>query len=222
MPTPKKNKPQTEAGLSFQKWAAGRAGLTQTELLDIWAGLHGLRYTGPEPVSKPTTTGGQSFANWIRSRKKLTPEEIFDIEAETQALAEIAPVTTAKAAKPTVKPSLIITRTPYPKWWKTLHTASISLSTAGTQIIVPTPGRFTLFIATIVLTVSGETNISFGFGVFGNSGSMDLGGTDEPRGMVIAMGDSPAPCGQSGFTLTSNGVDVAVGGFVTYYLEKET
>jgi hypothetical protein len=87
---------------------------------------------------------------------------------------------------------------------------------------VPTPGKFILFIATIVLTVSDETNISFTFGVFGSSGSLDLGGTDEPRGIVIAMGDSPAPCGKGGFTVTSDGAGVAVGGFVTYYLETET
>lgn len=122
----------------------------------------------------------------------------------------------------TAPPSLIITITPYPKWWKTLQTAKISLSTAGTQIVIPLNSGYLLFIATIVLTVSGETDISFGFGVFGFSGSMDFGGTNEPRGIVIAMGGSPAACGQGAFSVSSGGVGVAVGGFVTYYLEKET
>lgn len=116
-------------------------------------------------------------------------------------------------------PSLTITRTPYPKWWKNLQTAPISLSTAGSKIIVPANYSFLLFIATIVLTVSGDTDISFTFGVFGSSGSMDFGGTNEPRGIVIAMGDSPAPCGAGAFSVSSGGVGIAVGGFVTYYLE---
>ena len=115
---------------------------------------------------------------------------------------------------------LVITRTPYPKWWKNLQTAKISLTTAGTQIVVPQQSGYFLFVATIVLTVSGETDLSFIFGVFGSSGSMDFGGSNEPRGIVIAMGDSPAPCGQGGFSVSSGGVGIAVGGFVTYYLEK--
>jgi len=125
-------------------------------------------------------------------------------------------------AKPVVKPELIIPRTPYPKWWKTLQTAAISLTAAGSQIVVPSRPGFSLFIATIVLVVSDETNISFGFGVFGSSGAMLLGGGIQPSGMVIAMGDSPAPCGKSGFTITSDGAAVTVGGFVTYYLQTET
>ncbi len=90
---------------------------------------------------------------------------------------------------------------------------------AGTQIVVPARSGYSLFVATIVLTVSGETDINFGFGVFGLSGSMNFGGTNEPRGIVIAMGDSPAPCGQGAFSISSGAPSAAVGGFVTYYLE---
>ncbi len=118
-----------------------------------------------------------------------------------------------------VNPALVIKTTPYPKWWKDLQTAAISLSAAGTQIVVPVRSGYFLFIATIVLTVSGETDINFGFGVFGLSGSMNFGGTNEPRGIVIAMGDSPAPCGQGAFSVSSGAPSAAVGGFVTYYLE---
>lgn len=81
--------PQTEAGESFKKWVGKRTSLSQAELLDIWAGLHGLRYSGPSPISKPKKGGGQSFANWIRSTKKLTKAEIFDIEKQLQNLTEI-------------------------------------------------------------------------------------------------------------------------------------
>ena len=117
-------------------------------------------------------------------------------------------------------PDLIITRIPYPKWWKDLQTAKIELTTAGTQIIISARSDYFVFIAAIVLTVSGETNITFDFGVFGLSGPMDLGGTNEPRGMVIAMGNSPASCGAGGFSVTSSGSGISVGGFVSYYLEK--
>ena len=171
---------------------------------------------------KPTTAFGKEFKDWVEKREQLSQIDITQLTAQIKTLTKTVAAAQAAAAKPTVKPELIIARTPYPKWWKTLQTAAISLSDAGTQIVVPASGRFTLFIASIVLTVNGETNVSFGFGIFGASGSMDFGGTDEPRGMVIAMGDSPAPCGKSGFTVTSDGSGVAVGGFCTYYLETDT
>ena len=119
-----------------------------------------------------------------------------------------------------VPKELIITRIGYPKWWKELETAKISLSDAGTQIVVSGRADSLLFIASIVLTVSGETNLKFGFGIFGESGSMDFGGTDEPRGIVIAMGNSPAACGPEGFSVISDGAAIAVGGFVSYYQIK--
>jgi hypothetical protein len=124
-------------------------------------------------------------------------------------------------ADTTTPPSLIITRTPFPKWWKELQTAPVELTDAGTQVVIPKSVGFTLVIATIVLTVSGETNLTFKFGIFGNAGAMNLGGTNEPRGIVIAMGGSPASCGEGEFTITSDGAAIAVGGFVTYYLLKE-
>ena len=175
----------------------------------------------PEDI-KPTTAFGIEFQDWVKRRDALTAKEIADLTKQLKTLKEQLTAAAAAAAKPPVKPELIISRTPYPKWWRTLNTAKIELTGAGTQIVVPTPGKFTLFIATIVLTVSDETDVSFGFGVFGSSGALDLGGADEPRGIVVAMGDSPAPCGKGGFTVTSTGSGVAVGGFVTYYLETET
>jgi len=118
-------------------------------------------------------------------------------------------------------PEVVITRIPYPKWWKELNTAKISLSGAGTQQVIPARGGWRIYIATIVFTVSDETNISLYFGTFGYSGSMDFGGGGEPKGIVIAMGNSPAPCGQGPFNVSSDGATTAVGGFVTYYLEEE-
>lgn len=123
--------------------------------------------------------------------------------------------------QPTVKPELIIERTAYPKWWKDEGVAAINLASPGSQFVVSARSDYSLYIGAIVLTVSGETNITLGFGVFGSSGPMDLGGSDEPRGIVIAMGNSPAPCGSGSFTVTSDGEDAAVGGFVTYFLWKK-
>ena len=134
-------------------------------------------------------------------------------EVTPEAPEEKPPVT------PTVKPGLIITRTRYPKWWKELQTAAISLSTTGTQEVVPTRSGNNVFIATIVLVVSGETNIVMDFGVFGPTGVMNFGGENEPRGMLMAMGESPASCGEGGFSVSSTGENIVVGGFVSYYLE---
>ena len=131
------------------------------------------------------------------------------------------PPAPAPPTKPTVKPELIIERTAYPKWWKDEGTAPIQLAGPGSQFVITARGDYSLYIGAIVLTVSGETNITLGFGVFGPSGPMDLGGADEPRGLVIAMGNSPAPCGSGSFSVTSDGAGVSVNGFVTYFLWKK-
>jgi hypothetical protein len=98
------------------------------------------------------------------------------------------------------------------------------MDTAGTEIIILPNPNFYLYIATIVLTVSEETDITFSFGVFGETGAMDFGGENEPRGIVIAMGNSPTSCGTGSFQIKSTGEDVHVGGFISYYREsvKET
>ncbi|MFZ1061036.1 MAG: hypothetical protein WAP47_17780 [Candidatus Rokuibacteriota bacterium] len=100
-------------------------------------------------------------------------------------------------------------------------TQIITLSTAGTQVVVPGRSGWRTFIASIAITVSGETNITFDFGIFGPSGAMDFGGENEPRGIVIPMGDSPAPCGYGDFSITSDGAAINVAGFITYYQESE-
>lgn len=150
---------------------------------------------------------------------QLTPGELEDFEAYTQKLPGHVEPTPKKPVVPVVKPGLVIARTRYPKWWKELQAAAIDLAAAGTQTVIRySPGN-NIFLATIVIIVSGETHITFGFGVFGLSGAMPFGGENEPRGMVISMGESPTPCGQGDFTVTSDGADVTVGGFVSYYSE---
>ena len=132
------------------------------------------------------------------------------------------PAVAAPPKQPTVKPELVIKRTPYPKWWNDEGIAKISLSSPGSQFVITARGDYSLYIATIVLTVSGECDITFAFGSSGSSGPMDLGGADEPRGIVIAMGNSPAPCGSGSFMVTATSSEaVSIGGFVSYFLWKK-
>jgi hypothetical protein len=125
-------------------------------------------------------------------------------------------------AQPKVKPELIIPRTKFPKWWNDEGIAKISLTSPGSQFVITARGDYSLYIGTIVLTVDGECDISFTFGSAGSSGDMHFGGTDEPRGIVIAMGNSPAPCGTGSFMVTGTSDDtVSIGGFVAYYMWKK-
>src|SRR3972149_618136 len=163
----------------------------------------------------------------------LTPEEHIDYEAWAQDLpGHIEPAPPIKPEptpappqeQPEIKPTLIIARTPYPKWWKDTYAWNINIQTAGTHVVIPQTPAYRVYIATIVLTVSGETNITFEMVTFGLSGSMDFGGDNEPRGMVIAMGESPMPCGSGGFKIITDGAGIHVGGLMVYYYEsgKET
>ena len=121
---------------------------------------------------------------------------------------------------PTVNPTLIIERTPYPKWWKDARAWGVDLTGPGTRVVIaPTPGYRT-YISSIVLTVDGETNVTIGMGVFGVSGAMDFGGEGQPKGIVMAMGNSPLPCGEGGLTISSDGAGVHLTGLVVYYYEQ--
>ncbi len=162
-----------------------------------------------------------TFADWVEERSKLTEDEILDIDAEAQGLEVVEPVIPPVPKPYVLPPEVIIARIEYPKWWINLRTAAISLNDAGTQAVVSGRSDSNVFVAAIVLTVDGETNVSFSFGVFGSSGSIKLGGEGQPMGMVIAMGNSPASCGKSGFSVTSSGAGVSIGGFVSYYQIKE-
>jgi hypothetical protein len=198
MAKPETKKSAAEIKKEFETWAEGRTGLSKRDLIELYS----------------------SFNNLSTEERKGLLAEATKEEAKAKAEQEKkAKVPAAKKITPAEK-ELVISRTPYPKWWKTLRTAPIVLTNAGIQTVVTGRSDSWIYIATIVLTVSGETNITLTFGSTGSSGPMDFGGDNEPRGMVIAMGESPAPCGPGGFTITSDGEDVSVGGFVTYYLER--
>jgi len=125
-----------------------------------------------------------------------------------------------KKKKKEVSPGLLITRTQFPKWWKDLRVSGITIVGSGVQTIVQGGSNFSVFIASITVLTTDATSVSFGFGSMGASGPMPLGDTDQPKGMTISMSDSPAPCGQGGFTVNSIGGTGTLGGFVVYYVEK--
>ena len=171
----------------------------------------------PAPAPKPPVSKPPTPAPKPPDPKQPEPKPPAPKQPDPKATAS-----KAQPKQPTVSQELIITRTKYPKWWNDEGVAAISLTSPGSQFVVSSRGDFSLYIATIVLTVSGECDIYFWFGTSGNSGLMNFGGPDEPRGMVIAMGNSPAPCGGGSFTITATSDDpVIIGGFVSYYLWKK-
>jgi len=232
-----------EDGLPFEEWGEERKKLTGDQIEDIEAYTQGLTPVEWTPEGQLEKEEGMTFEQWGEERKKLTPDQIYDVEAYTQGLEEpeeeAAPPEEGERLTPALEeaerktmeqaggapappaPELLITRTNYPKWWKDSAVARISLSDAGSQTVIPARAGFRIYVASITFFVSGETNVTLTFGIFGQSGSMDFGGSDEPRGMTANMGDSPAPCGQGGFTITSDGSGTSVGGYVVYYIESE-
>ena len=195
LPPPKRY--QTQSIPTFTQWSEGRTGFSKGELAEIYASSFGL---APEALKKLEGEIG------AKATTTLIPKPVAKPKVPPQVITRPAP-------------DLLIARTPYPKWWKDNLTAPINILGPATQVIATGKADNRLWVATIVLTVSGETTITFTFGTMGISGTMNLGGTDEPKGIVIAMGNSPASCGMGGFSIYSSGPGISVGGFVTFFLE---
>jgi len=186
----------------FEKWVEGRTGLTQPEFFDAWIGGYDLT---PEQI--------KALRGQIKKGvpKPPTPKPP-------------APPVPPKPPGPIVKPELIIKRTPYPKWWKDSLNATIDLTTPGSAILATVSGKLRLYVATIVITVTGETVITISFGNAGSSGPIYLGGENQPMGIVIAMGNSPAPCGSGPLTITATDPTdgtPSIGGFATCFAEED-
>jgi hypothetical protein len=217
----KKKPPETDFTKEFDQWAEGRTGLTLDELIEMFSRQRGLT---PDQKRKLREAEKKKEAEREKERKAKEKEEADRKKKEKEEEEKTKKAKEKEEAdkkKKGVAESLIISRTPYPKWWKDSRTWNINIVDAGTwPVISKTPGYRT-YIATLVFTVSGETNIALQFGVFPPTGPMDFGGDGEPMGMVVAMGDSPAPCGDGGFIISSDGAGVLVSGFVVYYYEKE-
>jgi len=186
----------------FEKWVEGRTGLTQTEFFDAW--IVGYDLTPKE----------------IEALRRQVKKEIPKPPPPKPPTPPVPP----KPPGPVVKPELIIKRTPYPKWWKDSLNATIDLTAPGSAILATVSGKLRLYVATIVITVTGETVITISFGNAGTSGPIYLGGESQPMGIVIAMGSSPAPCGSGPLTITATDPadgTPSIGGFATCFAEEQ-
>jgi len=123
---------------------------------------------------------------------------------------------------PTKPPSnLIITRTEFPKWWKNLASSKINIPSEGAETIVPFGGGRNKYLVSLFFVCSGETIIYLRLGGTPVTGPMSFGGIDEPRGMVLNLGEAPIPCGNEIMQIVSDPPEppVQVSGIAVYYIE---
>jgi hypothetical protein len=186
---------------TFEKWAEGRTGFTKGELQEIYATVFGLPTEKVKELEEKTKT---------KTTEILKPKEVKK------------PIV-APPANPKVEPKLIIERIGYPKWWKDSLNATIDFSAPGSAILATVSGKLRLYVATIIITVTGETVLTITFGTAGSSGPIYLGGENQPMGIVIAMGNSPAPCGRGPLSITATDPSDAtpsIGGWATCFAEE--
>lgn len=97
----------------------------------------------------------------------------------------------------------------------------IDIDDAENKEIVEAVAGFLICIATIMLTVDGDTNLTLNSNADAMSGAIDLGGTDEPRGFTHNMGNYPLKTAAGEAFKINSSAAVQVSGFVTYFLEPE-
>jgi len=97
--------------------------------------------------------------------------------------------------------------------------AAIDFAGATTSVIVAAVTGKKIKIVNLLLTVAGETNITFKSASDSISGPMDFGGTDEPRGMVLSNGTHPLETVAGEAFGIASSLAVQVSGVVTYYTE---
>ena len=102
---------------------------------------------------------------------------------------------------------------------QTVLNKAITFATAATHEIIAAVAGKKIKIANLMLTVSGETNLTLKSNTTAISGPLDFGGTDEPRGMVQNFGNFPLEtvAGEA-FNITSSGA-VQLSGYATYFTE---
>jgi len=152
-----------------------------------------------------------------------TTAQIEFMRKELDILKDLLKQIAPPPPPPVVKPELLIERIPYPRWWRDSLNAKIHLTAPATQTLATVVGELRLWVATIVITVTGETAITITFGNAGESGPIYLGGENQPMGIVIAMGHSPAPCGDGNLVITATdpgAINPLVGGWATCFAEE--
>jgi hypothetical protein len=135
--------------------------------------------------------------------------------SQEKALVSTSQKKTAKTPTP------LPPRLKYPKQWKDLRAAPIACAGGAGQTVVSAGPGMRLFISSITFTVAAETNVTLRFGNYGGSGPMDFGGADEPRAITMNLAESPAPCGNGSFSISSLTAGGDVNGFVIYYREED-
>ncbi len=102
---------------------------------------------------------------------------------------------------------------------QTVLVKAITFATAATHEVIAAVSGKKVKITNLMLTVAGETNLTFKSNTTALSGALDFGGTDEPRGMVQHFGDSPLETAEGeAFNITSSGA-VQLSGYATYFTE---
>jgi hypothetical protein len=185
----------------FQSWIATHPGQTLEQLIKGFTDA----FIVPE-------TDIAALKELLKPKPAVTP---------TPSVAEKPPVPPQTITRPA--PDLLIYRTPYPKWWKDSLNGTINLIAPGSQTIATVTGNLRLYVATIVITVTGAVAITIVFGNAGSSGPIFLGDTGQPMGIVIAMGNSPAPCGGGSLSISAtdiSGINPSIGGFATCFVEE--
>lgn len=97
--------------------------------------------------------------------------------------------------------------------------AKIDISTSGDHTVIPAVTARKIIVSTIVFTVGGEVNVTLKAGGGAISGPMDFGGSNEPRGIVINMGDHGIEIGEGVAFKINLSASKQVSGFVVYSLK---
>lgn len=130
------------------------------------------------------------------------------------------PKTEQVKKKTKTKPTPLPAKVRYPKWWKNLRYAGINIAAITTATIIPAQAGQRHFITGIFFITGGETNITLLDGGFPFTGPMDFGGTDEPRGISMPLGDAPIMLNDgSSFSIQST-TTAQVSGYVNYFSES--
>jgi len=163
--------------------------------------------------------------NFRLEKVVLDEEYMVDLRALEQALRDALQreKEEEEEKKKKVPPGLLVERIPYPRWWRDSLNAKIDLTAPGSKTLATVTGKLHLWVATIVLTVTGETVITITFGKAGSSGPIYLGGDQQPMGIVIAMGNSPAPCADGNLVISATdptAVNPQIGGWATCFAEE--
>lgn len=102
---------------------------------------------------------------------------------------------------------------------KTITSAKIDFSGSGDNTIVSGQAGKKIKLASLVLTVGGETNLTLKAGATAITGPMDFGGTDEPRGIVDTHGYCALELATGQSFVINSSAAVQVSGYVTGYID---